>query len=296
MARPAKKTSRAKSSAKTASAKASSKKTTAKAAETSRRNNNNNSVTLEKLYKFNLFAAAANLIFAILSVVFLSKESLNIVLTHATKDELAINSVSMLGTAYRTMFTIEIRYILAAIFVLSAVFSLLLATKLRSTYETGVKNSVSAVRWVFMSTIMGATLGLVSMIAGVEDWATLKLVGLLLIVTGVLAWMTERENKGASKQYMAFSLSAVTALMAWLPLVVSLVASTLYGTEAFSWYVYALAALLAAGALSIAMARYRHVRDGISAKGYLQLEGKYVSTQFLVMLGTFAIIMLALHK
>ena len=200
------------------------------------------------------------------------------------------------GNAYKTLMSVEIRYALAVIFVLSAIFSLLLATKLRATYELGVKNSVSALRWVFMSISFGTVLVFATMLTGVEDWATLKMVGVLIVVTGLLAWTAERENKGTKKQYMAFSISAITAFLAWLPLLASLVGTTLYGTEAFEWYVYALIALMAGGALSLALARYRHVRDGVSAKQYLQLEGKYISTDFLVKLGTFAIIMLALHK
>lgn len=296
MARTAKKPSAKKTTRKTAAAKAPAKKTTTKKAAVVSNKTRDNAVTLDKLYKFNLFAAVANLLSAVLSVIFMTKESLSVVLSYSTKDELASTSASVLGTAYKTLLSVEIRYALAIIFVLSAIFSLLLATKLRKTYEVGVNNSVSALRWVFMSISFGTILVLATMLTGVEDWATLKTVGLLVAVTGLLAWLTERENKNDRKHYMAFSISALTALMAWLPLLASLVGTTLYGTEAFAWYVYALIALLAGGGVSIALARYRHVRDGISTKGYLQLEGKYVSTDFLVKLGTFAILMLALHK
>ncbi len=295
MAKAAKKTSAKKSTKKTASAKASAKKAVVKA-EAPKKNNRDNSVTLQKLYKFNLFASFANLVFAVLSVIFLSKESVSVVLTYSTKDELASTSGSVLGTAYKTFLTMEIRYVLAVIFVLTAIFALLLATRLRNLYEVGVKNSVSAIRWLFAGITLGTSLGLATMLSGVEDFATLKIVGLLIVVTTILGFLSERENKDTKKHYALFSLSLLTGVMAWLPLAVSWIGTTLYGGDSFGWHVYALGLLLFVGFSSIALAQYRSIRDGVSAKGYLQVEGKYVSTDFLIKLGIFAILILALHK
>lgn len=279
MARPAKKASAKKTNSKTAAAKAPVK-------------NSNGMVTLQKLYKFNLFAVVANVILAVLSVVFVSRETLSAVVTYSTRDEL----VGTLGTAYKTLLTVELRYVLAALFVVSAVLALLLATKLRRAYETGVKNTVSAWRWVFMGATLGLTLEIATVLAGVADIMTLKLVALLIVTTTVLAFLAERENKGTKKQYVVFGLSMLTGTIAWFPLVASLIATPLYGIEGFGWYVYALSALLLAGFSSICWTQYVRIRDGVSAKGYLQLEGKYLSTDFLLKLGTFVIIVLALHK
>lgn len=288
MAKAAKKSSARKSKTKSASVKASAKTASSSKAK--------KSVTLDKIYKFNLFAAGANLIFAILSVIFVSKESVNLVLAHATKDELASTSASVLGPAYKIITSVEIRYIMAAIFLISAVFSILFATKLRAKYEAGVSNSTSGLRWLFMGLTLGATLEFASMLAKVEDSMTLKMIGGLIVTTALLSWVAERENKNSKKHYVAFGLSLFTGLLAWLPLLGSLAGTTLYGIESFGWYVYALSALLFAGCISIALANYRHIRDGISANRYLQLEGKYLSTDFLIKFGTFIIILLALYK
>lgn len=295
MAKTAKKSSKAKVKSKTASAKTAAKKSVSQKVET-KAAKIDRSVTLQKIYKFNLFSAVAYLAFAVLSVIFVSKESVNMVLTHATKDELASTSGSVLGPAYRTIATVEVRYLLAVIFVISAIFALLLATRLRKSYEDGVKSSVSGLRWVFMGITLALTLEVASILGGVEDIMTLKLIAGLILTTTILAWMAERANKGSKKQYAAFGLSLFTGVIAWLPLIGSLVGTTLYGIESFGWYVYALSGFLLVGFISIALSQYKHVRNGVSAKGYLQLEGKYLSADFIIKLGLFGIILTALYK
>lgn len=276
--------------------KSTAKKTRAKSAAVKKTNNSkatSQTITAKRLYKFNIFAGVANLVFAVLSVIFISKDTLSTSLTYATKDGLGGN---VLGPAYKTLATLEIRYLLAAIFVISAIFSLLLASRLRKTYEAGVNNSTSGLRWFLSGITLALTLELTSWIGGVRDLITLKLVAGLVLATAILAWMNERENKGSKKHYTAFGLSLFTGVMAWLPLAASLVGTALYGITNFSWYVYTLSALVLLGFISIAMDQYRHARDGISAKGYLQLEGKYLSTDFLIKFALFIVLIFALHK
>lgn len=294
MARTAKKPIAKTTKRKTAGAKATAKKTTAKSAAKEVDNKpKDKSVTLKKLYQFNLFAALANLVFAVLSVIFVGKQTAAFSWAYSTKDEL---SSSGLGPAYKLIANVEIRYLLAVIFVLSAIFSLLLATRLRNNYESGVKNSVSGTRWVLSGISLALILEFATLVAGVQDILTLKLVGGLIFTTSLLAWLNERQNKGTKKQYAIFGLSVFTGVIAWIPLIGSLLFTAIYGVVNFSWYVYVLAALVLIGFLSIARNQYRHARDGVSAKGYLQLEGNYLSVDFLIKFALFVVVLLALHK
>ncbi|HEX5796785.1 MAG TPA: hypothetical protein VFX86_00155 [Candidatus Saccharimonadales bacterium] len=291
MARTAKKPSASKSKS-----KAATSKKVVKTAAAANKGSSQGMVTLQKLYKFNLFSAAANLIFAVLSILFVSKNTVDFTLAHAVKDEIASTSDTVLGPAYTTLATVEIRYLMAVIFLLGAFFSLLLATKLRKVYESGVKNSTSGVRWLLTGITFALILELVSVLGGVSDVFTLKLIAGLILATSILAWLAERENKGSKNNFYAFALSVFTGFIAWLPLAGSLIGTALYGDTAFDWHVYALAVLVLFGFTSIGLSQYRQVRDGISAKGYLQLEGKYVSSDFLIKLAVFAVLLLALHK
>lgn len=294
MARTAKKATtkkskpKAKASAKTAPAKVAS-------AKVDKKTSTGAAVTKRRLFNFNIFAAVANLIFAVLSVIFVSRQTVDITTAFATKNDIAASG-SVLGPAYKTLATVEIRYLLAGIFVISAIFALLLATRLRKNYEDGVANSSSLVRWIFSGISLGLVLAFTTLVGGIGDIAVLILVGGLIFTTCILAWMNERDNKAAKKNYGAFVLSMFTGIIAWLPLAGSLKGTYVYGNTSFDWYVYTLAILILVGFLNFAWNQYKHAKNGISAKGYLQLEGTYLSTDFLIKLVLFAALLLALHK
>ncbi|MBW3568858.1 hypothetical protein KY385_01885 [Candidatus Parcubacteria bacterium] len=254
------------------------------------------SVTFAKLKKFNLFAAAINAIFAVLSVVFLSNKSAEFYLPYSTKDELASLESTVLGPAYEIVASVELRYLLAAIFGLSAVFSLLLATRLRAKYEEGVNNKAPALRWISMGIISALTLAFVSLIGGVSDIVTLKLIAVLILVTALLGWVSEKQNKAGAQSYASFYISLVTGVFAWFPLAVGLVGTSLYGMQAFGWHVYVLAAVLLVGFISLALTQSRYIRSGAGKEEYLQIEGKYISTDFLIRVAFFIVVFVALFN
>lgn len=297
MATAKKSSTKKKVTKKSASAKVSAKKVAAKKAPKAKSTAKSNApmVTLEKLYKFNIFAAVASLGFAVLSVIFLSNTSVNLLFAHSTKDELA-STEGALGPAFNSILNVEVRYLLAVVFGLSAIFSLLLATKLRSRYEKGVKEKVSTLRWIFLGITSALTLEIASILGGVTEVAALKLIAGLILVTAILGCLSEVQNKNGSKQYALFYLSLFTGALAWVPLVSGLIGTSLFGIQSFNWYVYVLAAVLLSGFINIALIQYRYIKTGASASEYLDVEGKYVSTDFLIKLALFIVTFIAFYK
>lgn len=275
--------------------KSVSKKPVAKKKASKSSKANSPMVTLEKLFKFNIFSAVTNAGFAVLSVIFLSSASVTLLWAHATKDDLAATE-NALAPAFTNIVTVEVRYLLALLFGISAVFSILLSTKLRAKYEKGIDNKVSALRWIFVGITSALTLEIVSVLGGVVDSGTLKLVGGLILITSVLGWLSEVQNKSGKKDFAPFYLSLFTGALAWVPLVMSLVGTAVYGIENFSWYVYALAVLVLAGFISFALNQYRYIKGAANSTEYLEVEGRYVSSDFLIKLAVFVVTFVAFYK
>lgn len=280
-----------KRSTKSVSKQASSKKSLSSAS-----NKPNKEITAEKLKKFNIFAAVSNVLFAVLSVIFMSKETIVVNLPYAAKDAFASTSSTVFGPAYKTLCEVEIRYVLAFIFGLSAIFSLLLVTRLRKKYEAQIISSVSVLRWIFTGVTLGVVLELATKLTQVDNTVTLKTVGALVVVTVILWIMSESQNKGTKGKLSAFYLSLFTLFLAVMPLIVSLIGSGIYGMERFGWHVYALAFTTVIGLAVLAFSRYKASKNGITAKGYLELEGKYLSIDYLVKFSAFIILLIAFFK
>ena len=285
-----KKTRQAKVTRKSTAKKVAPKATKAASA------NNGKGVTLDKLKKFNIFAAVSNAAFAVLSIIFISKDTVVASLPYAAKDDFASATDTVFGAAYKILSEVEIRYLLAFIFGLSAVFSILLATKLQSRYNAQLTKSASILRWVFTGISLGLILELSSKLANVDNIATLKTIGALVVVTSILWIISEQQNKGSKGKLAIFYLSLLTLFLAVMPLALSLVASAIYGMEWFGWHVYLLAFAVIFGLAVIAYNQYKSAKYGVSAKGYLELEGKYLSVDYLVKFSAFIILLIALYK
>ncbi len=226
----------------------------------------------------------------------MSKDTVSANLPYAAKDAFASVTSTVFGPAYKMLAEVEIRYILAFIFGISAIFSLLLATRLSKKYETQVAGSVSVLRWVFTAITLGLILELSTKLTYVDSIITLKIVGALVVVTGILWIMSEQQNKGSKGKTGAFYLSLFTLFLAIMPLLVSMVASGIYGMERFGWHVYALAATTVAGFAALALSQYKAVKNGVPSKGYSELEGKYLSVDYLVKFSAFIIFLIAFFK
>lgn len=284
---------RAKTS-KSAAAKATSKKTTkkspAKVAATQARAVSK----FDLVRRFHLFAGGLSAIIAVAAAFLLDNTSFNLTSTYADKDAIASGAQTVLGTAYQTVVTVEFRYLVVAVFALSAILSLLLATSLRARYEAGVKNATSGIRWIFTGAIVGLIIELITILAGVQDIATLKLVAGLVITTTVLRWLSERDNKNTAPHWGTFALSVFTGTLAWLPAVFAIVGTHLYGMERYGWHVYALAVLVGAGAINFAVSHYQFIKYPSIRKDYLRAEEKYLSNELFIKLSFAAVVFIAL--
>lgn len=247
---------------------------------------------LTRLKSINLSAALTNLLFALLVIIFVSPASAELLLSHQARDAFANLDGVALGSASEVLVNVEYRYMLVAVLLVGAIGSLLIATKLRKTYEKGVSAGISGLRWIFMGISAALTLEFVSFIGGVQDIATLKLVAGLIVVTALLGWLSERENASSkSPKWLAFGSSIFTGYLAWLPLIGSLVGTGVYGGERFGWHVYVLAGVTLAGFIGFAVTQYSSIKKK-SLLEYTIFENRYLRidqlTKFLIVLVTIA--------
>jgi hypothetical protein len=71
------------------------------------------------------------------------------------------------------------------------------------------------------------------------------MVGILVLAASVFGWLAEKENKNAKGVKVVGMWAFVLSLLfAHLPIFISLISTTLIAGERFSWYVYALVAVL----------------------------------------------------
>lgn len=193
----------------------------------------------EKLRGLHLSNVFSGVILAVLSIIFVSPQTRELLLNYQAKDTFVISDNVVLGTATESLFSLDIRWILVVILGLTAVVSLLLATRLFKRYETTVKSGISGMRWLLYGFVTMIVVELASLLAGVNEVNTLKTIGALVLAASLFSWLAERENNEAkSPKKLAFYAAVFAYVFALIPMIVSLVATSVIGGERFSWYVY----------------------------------------------------------
>jgi hypothetical protein len=232
------------------------------------------------------------LFFAALTLVFVGTAGGQLYLSVMARDLFANTEQVTLAPAVEPILYMQYRYVLVASLLVAAIGSLLVATKLRRRYEKTVSSGVSGMRWIITGLSAALMLEFVSLLAGVQDIKTLKVVSALIVATTLLGWLSERENLASTKpKWLAFGASLFTGAMAWMPALGSLIGTTLYNDERFGWHVYAVAAVVLAGFTGFALNQYSQIKKKSSVE-YVYFEQRHFwidqVTKFLVVLIIFS--------
>lgn len=249
---------------------------------------------MERIRSLHVSSAFVNFVFAGLVIGFVSTAAVAVTLGLQTRDQFTNSDSVVLGPASEVLYSLDPKYVLATALILSGIFSLLLASKLRARYEATILNRTSGMRWLALGITAGLLLEFVNLLAGVNDMAVLKLSAFMIFLTTMLSFMAERENAGALRpKWLAFNLSLVTGALAWLPLFGSLIGTSLYGMERFGWHVYAIVAVVLLGFTSLALNQYAHIKSGLQ-RDYSAVEEKYLRIDLFTKFAVVVIVLLAL--
>jgi hypothetical protein len=154
-----------------------------------------------------------------------------------------------------------------------------------------VKAGISGFRWIYMGLSSAALLGLVALTFGINEIVTLKVIGLLILLTTVLGWITERETvKGKKPAWFPYTASLAAGLVALLPIIGVVLGAWIFGTAGFAWYVYAAAGVTLLGFIGFAYNKTMVLKQKGEWQTYEFAERNY----FAIDLATKSLVSLAL--
>lgn len=177
-------------------------------------------------------------------VLILAESSLFSVTTnYLTTDKLAsTEGAPVLVEAQRTLFDVNLAYIVAAFFFMSAIAHLVIATVYRKRYEAGLQQGINRARWyeygISASTMMIA----IAMLAGVSDLSTLVLIFGATLVMNLLGLVMEIVNQGKAKtSWLSYIVGCIVGALPWIAVAIYLIGANMYGDgdiPTFVYYIY----------------------------------------------------------
>ena len=244
----------------------------------------NRKTTTEGLRKLNIVVALLYAIqgVAILSIADSTKGLVAITTNFLGLDKLSSSTEKVFVPATRHLFDVNIAYIVVGFLLVAAVAHLLFASRLRKTYETGLKENVNKSRWVEYSITESLVLVSIALIVGVYDLSSLILIIVLTIVMNMIGLIGELSAK-ISKQssWLNYFIGVKAGLGPWIVLAIYLWGALMYGNglPKFVYWVYGSMFILSS---MYAYAMYMNLKKRLRWSNYLNNERFYILLGFVI--------------
>jgi len=196
-----------------------------------------------KLIKWNWTMAVLHAVQAV-AVIVLAKDALFPVSTnYITLDSLASTDAEpILVSATRHLFDVNLAYVVAAFFIMSALAHLYIVTVYKKKYTLGLEKGINKVRWyeygISASTMMLA----IAMLSGVADLSTLVMVFGGTLVMNLCGLIMEVHNQTTQKtNWLSYIIGTIAGLGPWIVVGIYFWGATVYGTgiPTFVYFIYA---------------------------------------------------------
>jgi hypothetical protein len=213
------------------------------------------------------------------AVVVLSRDALFPVTTNfITTDTLAsTDEAPVLVSATRNLFDVNLAYVVAAFFFMSAIAHLYIATVNRKKYEADLKVGINRTRWyeygISASTMMLA----IAMLSGVSDLSTLTLIFGTTLVMNLCGLIMEVHNQTTKKtNWISYVIGTISGLLPWVAIGIYFWGSNQYGSGDIPTFVYYIYASIFVFFMSFAVNMWLQYRGVGKWQDYLYGERSYM--------------------
>lgn len=170
-------------------------------------------ITTSKLKKLNLIAGFLH--FAQGLAIVLISRSFELPISG---NYLKYNEVTKgLDPASATLFNIQLPWLIAIFFFLSAFFHLIIATRYEKTYVKNLALGMNKLRWVEYSISASIMMVAIALLVGVYDLSSLIMIFGLTGIMNLLGLVMEEHNRGAAKiNWLSYWIGCLAGIVPWI--------------------------------------------------------------------------------
>lgn len=197
-------------------------------------------IGINNLRKWNTVLIVLNVVQGILILVLGKSAIFSVTTSYITTDTLAskVNGYNSLASSNHHLFDVNIVYLIAAFFFLSAIAHLLAITFYRNQYEEGIARGINKLRWIEFAINGGIMLIIIGLLSGVYDFSSLLLIFVFNIIVNTTALTIETHNQARQNNCLTFITGGLASILPWLVLAVYLVGTNVYGSGGIPTFVY----------------------------------------------------------
>lgn len=235
--------------------------------------------TLRTLRGLHFISVGILALLAIAAGYLINNTSYQLTIGHLAKDELmSTKEVELvLAPAVRSVYDVEIRWIVVAMMAITAILPILYLTKLTNRYALYLNRTrMLPLRWIDLAVTGSLVVGVTALLNGVSDIPTLGLLSGLIIVMSASGLIAERQNNEAKQPIRsAYTVALFAGMVPLLFILVYMFATILYGVVKLPWNIVALfvvATLLYIGWMWNLKSHLNGAKNLVTERNYLLLS------------------------
>lgn len=199
-------------------------------------------ITMQSLHTWNKRLAVLHALQGLVILVLSSKANLwPINTTYLTVDTLASKSAGgpVLSPAAHTLFNVNLGYIVALFFFISAIAHSIIAFKYRNTYEANLKKGINKARWIEYGVSASVMMIAIALLTGVYDFSSLIMVFVLTLIMNLMGLAMEQQNQlSKTVNWFTYLVGCLAGIIPWVVVAIYVAGSNTFGSGGIPTFVY----------------------------------------------------------
>lgn len=236
-------------------------------------------ITTASLYTWNRVLAGLHFVQGVAILLLSTTQTLPVTTSFITEDTFATRADGspILVNATDHIFDVNLAYLIAAFFFLSAAAHLIVATVYKRRYERELEQGINRARWFEYGLSASTMIVAIGLLTGVTDISTLFALFMLTLVMNLCGLAMEVSNQGKTKpSWLTFVIGSIAGIVPWIVFAIYLIGSNVLGSGGVPFFVYAIYASLLLFFFSFAFNMYLQYKKSGKWQNYLYGERTYM--------------------
>lgn len=197
-------------------------------------------INFENLNKWNIGLAILHAVQGILIVVLSQGSNVTVSTSYLTLDPLlSQGGQPVLAAASTNLFTLNLGYLVAAFFFMSAIAHTVIATVYRKGYEADLKKGINKVRWIEYAFSASTMMVAIAVLSGVYDLSSLLMIFSLVAIMNLMGLVMELWNQTTKQtNWLSYVIGCFAGIVPWIVFAIYVWGATVYGSGNIPTFVY----------------------------------------------------------
>lgn len=199
-------------------------------------------ITAASLHSWNKWLALVHALQGAVILVLSTSVTFPVVTNFLTIDPLVVGSegAPVLVPAVELIADLNLAYLVAVFFFMSAIAHAIIASVYRKKYEAGLKVGINKARWIEYSLSASTMMVGIGALVGVVSLSAFVMIFALTAVMNLLGLIMEVMNQGRTKvSWLSYIVGCIAGIVPWIVISEYLISGAMYGSTAPA-FVYAI--------------------------------------------------------